>query len=117
MTDAPARTPWQQIDCEVTFLRDRGPGVPKPLWPKTLNGGVYRPHFVVDGEYLGVMFDVGPANFEYDIPMAVTVTLLFWPHASYEKLNSGTTFTVREGPYTLGHGKVLRWHELKEWPG
>jgi hypothetical protein len=34
----------------------------------------------IDEEYIGIMFDAGPVNFEFGTPVCAKLTLLFWPN-------------------------------------
>lgn len=71
--------------------------------------GEIRTDRYIDEELLGVQFDEGPPQPEVETPLLVTLSLMFWPHPGYDKLQPGSTFTVREGPTIVGYGKVLRW--------
>ena len=70
----------------------------------------YRPHFRVspDSEMLGVEFMDGPDIVQPGKKISATVKLLFTPEVSYEALEVGTAFEILEGPYTVGHGTVIR---------
>ena len=41
--------------------------------------------------------------------MVVLLTAMYYPHPMYDKLKSGVTFTVREGPQVVAIGSVRRW--------
>lgn len=107
-------TAWQQIDCEVTFTRERPPGF-QLSWPKNLNGRFYRPLFRVGDAFFGVLVDSGPKDPALETPMTVTVTLMV-PDVSYDVLAPGIRFAICEGPIEVGFGTVLSRHEPKDWP-
>ena len=111
------------IECLVTFLSSDEGGRSTPLKQGALSGDSYRPHIVIgdpfqresvrDGnklveEYIGVTFHFGPNEFETGKKLSVELLLLFYPHPVYDKLKSGATFTVREGPKIVAFGSVLR---------
>ena len=114
-----------RLECSILFLPANEGGRLSPLRPGALSGNHYRPHLVIgdiaqrkalvaDGnhvteEYIGVAFHDGPPIPEAGVEMKVVLTLMFYPHPMYEKLRSGVTFTVREGPQIVGYGTVGRW--------
>lgn len=40
--------------------------------------------------------------------------LMYHPQVDYRELTPGTTFTVREGPRIVGHGRVLKREDSGE---
>lgn len=107
-----------RITARITFLAksDGGRDVP----PANVSSGQYRPHLVVnpnqlrgvtmdgvDGEtYLGVTFARGPLEIIPGEPFIVELILMYWPNVKYDALIPGATFTIREGPHTVGYGSV-----------
>ena len=101
------------IEAEVTLLSPQEGGRSTPLQldhPQAF----YRPHIVVGDphqreatfdsngmgteEYLGVQFR--PADFRLGPGQSaiLRMDLMFYPACSYERVQPGTTFTIREGP-------------------
>ena len=112
------------IECSVTFLHASEGGRSHPLRSGALSGNQYRPHLVIgdpaqrqafrDGnrlteEYIGVAFHDGPAVADPGVEITVTLSLIFYPHPVYDKLQLGTSFTVREGARIVGYGRVRKW--------
>jgi len=97
----------------------------RPSLPQFLSEDQYRPHLVIGDpgqreakmaggnwlpeEYIGVAFHEGPTTPEAAKELSVVLTLMYFPHPMYGKLNAGTTFTVREGSNVVGYGTVRRW--------
>jgi len=61
----------------------------------------------INEEYIGVSFDTGPKDFEFDSPIQAKLSLMYSPGPQYEGLRPGKTFTVREGGTVVGFGRVL----------
>ena len=111
------------IECCLTFLAANEGGRSSPLPPGALSGNTYRPHLVIGdptqrvtlkgdcNRFIGVGFHQGPATPEVGIEMMVVLTLAYFPHAKYDQLQPGVTFTVREGAKIVGYGRVRRWLE------
>jgi hypothetical protein len=72
----------------------------------------YVPHLVVTdggrdvGDYLGVRFLDGPAEYVAGVPGRFVCELAHHPHVDYSGLRPGTTIAVREGPNTVAYGTV-----------
>jgi hypothetical protein len=115
------------VECSVTFLTSAEGGRTAAFLPAALSGDRYRPHLVVGArdqrhadvdnrgwsteEYIGVAFHEGPPVPQAGTAMRVVLSLMYFPHQMYDKLQSGITFTVREGPQVVAHGEVRRWIE------
>jgi hypothetical protein len=95
-----------------------------------LSSGAYRPHIVMgpqtqrvairDGNrfienYLGVMFVGGPDTLEPGETAEVKLALMYFPEYPYEEVQSGVTFTIREGPLVVGYG-VIRSRGMDSFP-
>lgn len=95
-----------------------------------LSSGKYRPHIVVGPEslrvairegnhltenYLGVMFVGGPESMEPGDAANVKLALMYFPEYPYEEVQSGVTFTVREGPLVVGYG-VIQSRGMESFP-
>lgn len=119
MTKIPGR---KTIECHITFLSADEGGRSQPLGYGALSNYQYRPHFVVGDpkqrkarvernilqeEYLGVAFVLGPDIVETNKPLEVLV-LLVYPEVDYSQLTVGATFTIREGAQVVGYGEVIR---------
>ena len=111
------------IEAEVTLRASQDGGRRSPLeldHPQAF----YRPHLVIGDpnqrqavvdssgtgteEYLGVQFRrtnfrLGPGQ-----SANVRMDLMFYPACSYEHVQPGATFTIREGRQIVGYGRVLR---------
>jgi hypothetical protein len=124
MNDRLAKARLPRIECLITFIPVSEGGRSHPFPAGGLSGEVYRPHLVVGDprqrgslsagnrsteEYLGVAFHQDPVDGAAGSEMKVTVTLMYYPRVSYDKLKPGVTFTVREGARIVGFGSVLRW--------
>jgi hypothetical protein len=111
------------IECSVTFLSSADGGRSAPLKNGALSEDSYRPLIVIgdpsqreslrDGnrlteEHIGVTFHSGPEEVKIDEELRVELLLMFYPHPAYNKLQSGATFTVREGPHIVAYGLVLQ---------
>lgn len=109
------------ITAEVVFLpREEGGRAQLPEFGTT---SYYMPHLVVqsrdvrrvvidaDGvgreDYLGVAFVECRARLKYGEAARVELELMYHPSVSYEALQPGATFTVREGGRIVAHGVVL----------
>lgn len=57
--------------------------------------------------YLGVMFVGGPDAMEPGDTANVKLALMYFPKYPYEEVQTGMTFTVREGPLIVGYGVIL----------
>ena len=84
----------------------------------------YRPHLVVGDprqreaivdakgvgteDYLGVQFHRAALELEPGASARVRMHLMFYPACRYERLQPGTTFTIREGRSVVGYGTILR---------
>jgi translation elongation factor EF-Tu-like GTPase len=110
------------IECCVTFLTAEEGGRTHPLGYGVLSNYRYRPHFVVGDpkqreakleknviqeEYLGVAFILGPDIVENNQPLQALVCLVY-PNVDYSQLTVGAAFTIREGSRIVGHGKVIK---------
>ena len=107
-----------RITAEITFLGPSEGG--RDVLPTNLSSGQYRPHIVIDLNqlravvtdsdpeeiYFGVTFVNGPAQIVPGQPFLADLILMYWPNIKYEGLVPGATFTIREGPHTVGHGRV-----------
>jgi hypothetical protein len=114
------------IDCEITFLSEQEGGR-KQFGNGMLSGYQYRPHLVVGDinqrkaildenkfgmeEYLGVVFFEGPEVVEPNIPIKVSMVLMYFPNVNYERLIPNATFTIREGAIVVGFGWVINRRE------
>ena len=110
------------IVAEVTFLSPEEGGRTQAT---DLSSGSYRPHLVVQhpdvrparpaavaggqltGDYLGVCFLQGPAEYATGRPLRCLLALMYHPQVDYTALQTGATFTLREGPHVVGFGTVL----------
>jgi hypothetical protein len=111
------------IEVAVIF-HPRGPSVRETVSPD-LRGLHYRPHIVIgdparreaklkpdgrtiDEDYLGIAFSAGPDVVAIGDEVLAEAALVYWPDVDYSKVVPGSTFTVREGPSVVGHGRVIR---------
>ena len=107
------------IAVDVTFLTPKEGG--REQIPD-LSSGKYVPHLVVQNpgvrqptvagrtlteDYLGVCFVSGPAEPTAGKPLRCTLALMYHPQVDYALLETGATFTIREGPSVVGFGTVL----------
>lgn len=106
------------IAAKITFLGAAEGG--RDVLPAKLSSGQYRPHIVIDPNqlravtadgvpeetYLGVTFVNGPAQVLPGQSFLAELVLMYWPNVKYEGLIPGVTFTIREGPQTVGYGRV-----------
>lgn len=103
------------IEAEVTLLRTEEGGRTAPL---RLEPGspFYMPHLVIGdpkrkspaGTMLGVAFRRAPLTLAPGDTATVRMDLMYHPQMDYRELTPGATFTVREGPKIVGHGRVLK---------
>jgi len=89
------------IQAVVTFLRPEEGGRRRPVVDSTS----YRPHLVVEGQYLGVQFTGDGTILTAGEDHRVTLRLMY--EVDYSALQPGTEFSVREGRRTVGTGRVL----------
>lgn len=77
----------------------------------TVPSAGYRPHLVLDHdpeeEYLGVVFYDIEVDALDRVGYGMCTCLYESEHVNYCKIQEGKTFTVREGPYIVGKGKVV----------
>jgi hypothetical protein len=115
--------PLPVIVAEITFLRPEEGGrslPPGPSFPPS-----YRAHLVAeprvpgpsecgadDDLYLGVVFLRGPSRYVAGRPGRFVLACVY-PEVSYDALQPGAAFAVREGPHTVGFGRVVS----REVPG
>ena len=111
------------VEAEVTFLPAEEGGRSSALQldhPEAF----YRPHVVVGDvqqrraivgpdrvlteEYLGVQFRRAALVLASGSSATVSMDLIFYPGSTYDRLQPGATFTIREGPKVVGYGTVLR---------
>lgn len=103
------------IEAEVTLLKTAEGGRTAPL---RLEPGspFYMPHLVIgdpkqkspSGKLLGVAFRRAPLILAPGDTAKVRMDLMYHPQVDYRDLLPGATFTVREGPKIVGHGRVLK---------
>lgn len=91
-----------------------------------LTGYHYRPHIVIGPPdqkhvvimqgyslketYLGIAFARGPNHIEPSCPVIAEAVLMYSPALEYSIVIPDATFTLREGPLIVGHGRVIkRW--------
>ena len=111
------------VEAEVTFLSTDEGGRSTALrldHPEAF----YRPHVVVGDigqrhvivgvdrvlreEYLGVQFRRAALVLAPGSTATLWMDLMYYPASTYERLQPGATFTIREGPTVVGYGRVLR---------
>jgi hypothetical protein len=103
------------VKAQVTLLPELSRG------RRGLTTGQYRPHIVIgpqsqrvairDGnlcteEYLGVMLVGGPEAINPGESAEVSLALIYFPEKSYDEVEPGATFTIREGPLIVGFGAI-----------
>ena len=102
---------WPKIDVVVTFLTESEGGRKNPAFASSK----YRPHVVVEsvnerapgsGVYLGVCFEGDEQPMEPGVSHPVRLALPYHPTVDYGQLESGATFTIREGARVVGFGRV-----------
>ncbi len=107
-----------RITAKITFLAAAEGG--RDELPANLSSGRYRPHVVIDPNqlravtvdsvpeetYFGVTFVNGPAQILPRQSFLADLVLMYWPNVKYEVLSPGVSFTIREGPHTVGYGRV-----------
>ena len=79
-------------------------------------GAWYRPHLRVGatGEYLGVVFLIGPEQVPPDTEIEATVALIY--DVDYSPLQPGIEFEVLEGPRLVATGRVnRRFEDDRDW--
>lgn len=120
---------FPSIEAEVTFIPKSEGG--REMIP-TVSGCHYRPHIVVGDPsqrqaivsegfiegmyldniiqetYLGIAFQSGPENIEFNKPFLAELVLMYYPRPVYDSLVPGATFTIREGAQIVGFGTVKR---------
>lgn len=109
------------IEAEFALLKteEGGRAVPLRLEP---GSPFYMPHLVVgdpkakspSGTLLGVAFRRAPLKLSPGDTATVRMDLMYHPQVDYRELTPGTTFTVREGPRIVGHGRVLKREDSGE---
>ena len=111
------------VEVEVTFLLAEEGGRSSAVQLDHPDA-FYRPHVVVGDprqrhalvgadrvlteEYLGVQFRRAPLVLAPGASATVRMDLIFYPNNTYDRLQPGATFTIREGPNVVGYGTVLR---------
>jgi hypothetical protein len=112
------------IEVELTFRppSEGGRHIPDGI----LTGYHYRPHIVIGPPdlkhvvitegysltetYLGVAFARGPNHIELSCPVIAEAALMYSRALEYSIVIPEATFTLREGPQIVGHGRVIkRW--------
>jgi translation elongation factor EF-Tu-like GTPase len=103
------------IEAELTLLKTEEGGRAAPL---RLEPGspFYMPHLVIGdpkvkspaGTLLGVAFRRAPLTLSPGDTATVRMDLMYHPQVDYRELRPGATFTVREGPRIVGHGRVIK---------
>ena len=108
-----------RIKARITFYAKSEGG--RDALPANLSSGEYRPHLVVgdpnqlrplaresaaEENYLGVAFIGAPTEIVAGESFLAELALLYWPNMTYEALVPGVTFSVREGPNSVGYGTV-----------
>lgn len=109
------------IEAEVTFIPKSEGG--RETIPE-LSGCTYRPHLVVGDPnqreaivgtgneiqetYLGIAFQSGLKNAEFNKPFLAELVLIYFPHPIYDALVPNATFTIREGAQIVGYGRVRK---------
>lgn len=103
------------IEAEVTLLKTEEGGRTAPL---RLEPGspFYMPHLVIgdpkqksaSGKLLGVAFRRAPLKLAPGDTATVRMDLMYHPQVDYRELVPGVSFTVREGPRIVGHGRVIK---------
>jgi translation elongation factor EF-Tu-like GTPase len=107
-----------RITAKITFLGPAEGG--RDELPANLSSGQYRPHVVIDPNqlravtvdsvpeetYFGITLVNGPAQILPRQSFLADLVLMYWPNIKYEGLSPGVTFTIREGPHTVGYGRV-----------
>jgi translation elongation factor EF-Tu-like GTPase len=104
---------------EMTFLRHEEGGRVQLPGPPFRD---YAPHLVVQNlevrqatikngscidDYLGVRFISGPEEYEAGQSARFRLQMIYTPLKSYDALQPGVTFTVREGYRIVGFGVVI----------
>ncbi|MDE5593566.1 MAG: hypothetical protein K2I75_06510 [Clostridiales bacterium] len=85
------------IEVNVLFYSDKRKSLPCPF--------DYRPHFAVDGNYLGVRF-VECDLTEFD-KFGTAIVKLVYDGVDYSPLTANTKFDVVEGATIVGKGIVI----------
>jgi hypothetical protein len=110
------------VDADLTFHPPEENG--RTNLNLLLSGLQYRPHIVIGDPtqrhavispdrhltetMCGVAFAAGPSHIKANVAYPVTIMLMYWPHAIYDSVVPGATFTLREGPNIVGFGKITR---------
>jgi len=114
-----------RITADIVFLRpEEGGRVVVPLF--NLTSSPYMPHIVIqdrairsatvgpngtgDELYQGIAFVKGPQNYRPGESGRFEMELMYFPNMPYDDVQSGATFTVREGAKIVAHGVVLERH-------
>ena len=66
-------------------------------------------HAPEEGSRVGVAFHDGPALVNTGEEVTVILSMIFYPHPVYDRLQAGISFTVWEGARIVGYGQVRRW--------
>ena len=114
-----------RVEAEVTLLSTAEGGRSAAL--HLGHSEPYRPHLVVGEigqrraivgsdrvireEYLGVQFRRAESELFPGSSARVWMDLIYYPGITYERLQPGSKFTIREGPNIVGYGKVLQRNE------
>lgn len=116
-----------RIKAKITFYAGSEGG--RNALPTNLTSGEYRPHLVVadpnqlravamespaEETYLGVAFVGAPTEIVAGESFLAKLALLYWPNITYEALVPGATFSIREGPHSVGYGTVESRPTLRE---
>jgi translation elongation factor EF-Tu-like GTPase len=100
------------VEVAIELLPPEKGGRRTPICLSSKSSTHYRPHLVVhngDGEMLGVEFVNGPDEpVQPGDTVFATVQLMYEPRVCYDGLVEGAWFDIREGPYTIGIGRVIR---------
>ena len=57
--------------------------------------------------YLGIQFSGNGQVLHPGKEYEVEFSLLYWPNVDYSAITKDATFTVREGPHIVAHGKII----------
>jgi hypothetical protein len=109
------------ITAEITFLRTEEGGRSTP--PIFSDSTRYMPHIVIQDRfvrkavigadrvireaYQGVAFIDGPNDLQLGKSGQFRLVLMYYPNNQYASVQSGATFTVREGAKIVAHGVVV----------
>ena len=81
---------------------------------RSVGGNRHRYDEMPNGEYLGVWFTSGPGDHAPGAPFRCVLALMYYPQVDYAALQSGATFTIRDGPQVVGFGTVLSRQETSD---